>query len=52
MMTRFLGMVGSINAPTTGTNTFANFMAAAKAIGSSGEPIVSAFDIHHVVDLR
>ncbi|KAJ7191432.1 hypothetical protein GGX14DRAFT_295830, partial [Mycena pura] len=33
-----LGMVGSINAPTAGTNTFANFMAAAKAIGAQGEP--------------
>jgi len=30
-----LGMVGSINAPTTGNNTFAAFQAAAIAIGSS-----------------
>ncbi|KAI0003246.1 hypothetical protein BJV74DRAFT_764694 [Russula compacta] len=34
-----LGMVGSINAPSTG-NTYATFLAAAKAIGSS-EPSVS-----------
>ncbi|KDQ33639.1 hypothetical protein PLEOSDRAFT_1087897 [Pleurotus ostreatus PC15] len=32
-----IGMVGSINAPTTG-NTHANFVAAAMAIGAAGEP--------------
>ncbi|KLO07391.1 hypothetical protein SCHPADRAFT_894700 [Schizopora paradoxa] len=30
-----MGMVGAINAPTTGNNTFTNFMANAMAIGSS-----------------
>ncbi|KAJ7219057.1 hypothetical protein GGX14DRAFT_355930 [Mycena pura] len=30
-----LGMVGSINAPATGNNTFANFMSAALAIGTA-----------------
>ncbi|KAI9455578.1 hypothetical protein BJY52DRAFT_636410 [Lactarius psammicola] len=34
-----LGMVGSINAPTTGTNTAAAFLAAAKAIGTNEPPV-------------
>jgi hypothetical protein len=35
-----MGMVGSINAPTSGNNTFDAFMAAAKAIGTN-EPVES-----------
>ncbi|KAH9028129.1 hypothetical protein EDB84DRAFT_281968 [Lactarius hengduanensis] len=34
-----LGMVGSINAPTTGSNTAAAFLAAAKAIGTNEQTV-------------
>ncbi|KAI9455577.1 hypothetical protein BJY52DRAFT_636338 [Lactarius psammicola] len=34
-----LGMVGSINAPTSGTDTAAAFLAAAKAIGTNEQPV-------------
>ncbi|KAN0105458.1 hypothetical protein V8E52_011052 [Russula decolorans] len=34
-----LGMVGAINVPTTGGNTYAAYLTAAKALGSS-EPVV------------
>jgi len=36
-----MGMVGSINAPTDGNNTFASFMQAALTIGSGGEPTIT-----------
>lgn len=36
-----LGMVGAINPPTSGNNTFANFMAAAQKIGPANEPTVT-----------
>jgi len=34
-------MVGAINPPTSGSNTFTNFMSAALKIGSNGEPTVT-----------
>jgi len=34
-----LGMTGAINAPATGSNTYAAFLAAAKALGSSEVPL-------------
>jgi hypothetical protein len=36
-----MGMVGSINAPLNGSNTFDAFVAAAKAIGPNNEATVS-----------
>ena len=33
-------MVGSINAPLNGSNTYDAFVSAAKAIGQAGEPTV------------